>query len=106
MLEWNSPAPACLHRGRLRVRRQVPLPLGRNGECAITRQPFRPILPFDAETIAEEQRAKTRTIDEEIALDALAGFHDQRLDVSACRILINAGDLAFDTLRPTPLGDS
>src|SRR5260221_3830295 len=47
---------------------------------SVARQPVVPILPADAELAAEQERAKTGAIDEEVACDPFARLHRQGED--------------------------
>src|SRR3546814_7338782 len=50
-----------------------------------------------------EQRAKAGAVDEQIALDPPVAVEDQRRDIAALPIELDARDLAFDPLRPVGL---
>ena len=48
---------------------------------------MRPVFEPDPERLADQQRAKAGAVEEEVAFDRLAGFEDQRFDVTALAVL-------------------
>src|SRR5690606_15712197 len=98
MLQRNAPLPAGRARGRTRVRCDAMRRGSLHRERAVGRQPLAPILVARLERLFDEQAAKARAIDEQIAFDARAVFHDERGHVAGFAVLLDARDLAFDAL--------
>ena len=70
-------------------------PCGRHGKRAVARQPLAPVLELGAHGLPDQQRAKTRAVDEEVALEPAAIVEHDRGDVAFVAAL-DACDLAFD----------
>ncbi len=66
------------------------------------RKPVRPVVEAGFERLLDQQRAKTRAIDEEFAADLLAIFqHADGFDMAVFAVPPDAGDLA-SSVRSTP----
>src|SRR3954454_23901554 len=101
MLQWNSPRPTRCLSGRSGIGRELSRTIARHCECAITRQPVTPALPRSLKLRAEKQRAKTRTVDEEIASDPQSGSECDRIEVARVRTLRDVLHLPFDSPHAT-----
>src|SRR3546814_10281791 len=69
MLERDAPLPPRRLRGRSRQRLPVGGALARDGERAVARQPRAPVLEPRLHHLLDQQPAKPRAIDEQIARD-------------------------------------
>ena len=98
VLQRNAPLPAGAARHGARVRQDAIGGTGLHRERAIGGQPLAPVFVTGLERLLDEQAAKAGAVDEQIAFDAPAVFHDQRGDVAVPAVLLDAGDLALDAL--------
>jgi hypothetical protein len=74
MLERNAPLPAGrMGRGPRKGIGRSGMG-GRHGPGPVGRKPVAPVLPSGAQLLFDEQSAKTRAIDEQIAFDPIAVF--------------------------------
>ena len=95
-LQRYAPLPSGAARDRARVRQDA---VGRRClycESAVGWQPVAPVLVPGLERLLDQQAAKSRAVDEQVARHARAVLHDQRSHVPAFAVLLRAGDLAFD----------
>src|SRR3546814_3088338 len=76
---------------------------GLERDRTVARQPVGPVVEPGVERAFHEQRAKAGAVDEQIALDPPVAVEDQRRDIAALPIELDARDLAFDPLRPVGL---
>ena len=79
VLQRNAPLPAGLARRGARVRRERPDVLAGHGHGAIAGQPVRPFVVAGLERLLDEQAAKARAVDEQVAGDRprrLSSFTD------------------------------
>ena len=74
MLQGNAPLPARLPRGRERVRGERAGALAGDSDGPVTGQPVRPVLVAGLQCPLDQQAAKTRAVDVQIGLDALAAL--------------------------------
>ena len=73
-----------------------------NGDRSVAGQPRRPVLEPDAERFTNQQAAKARAVDEQVARDMRAVFKNDGSDKTALIILLDLCDFAFcplDALR-------
>src|SRR4029077_8873990 len=83
---------ACIRRGVV----QRAIGLQRDG--AVIAQPLGPVFVAGLERLLDEYAAESRAIDEQVALDALTGVHDDGFDETGLRVLHDAADLHLDAL--------
>src|SRR3546814_2009003 len=68
---------------------------GLERDRTVARQPVGPVVEPGVERAFHEQRAKAGAVDEQIALDPPVAVEDQRRDIAALPIELDARDLAF-----------
>ena len=95
VLQRDAPLPACAFGGGAGVGREVGKPLARHRLRAVAGQPTAPVAIARAQRLAQEQRAKSGAVDEEIALDLALAFEPDRLDVAALSIALYRHHHAF-----------
>ena len=104
MLHGNVPAPA----GGVRVTRGIGLrgfiDDGLERHRAVAGQPVRPVFVAGLQRAFDEQPAKARAVDEEIAGDHLAVLELERFDEAVVGFVRDLLDLAFDALHAPGLG--
>src|SRR5882672_9040261 len=98
MLQRNAPLPPGLARGRTRIRRGRGDPLAGHRERAVAGQPVAPVLVTRVQRLLDEQPAKTRAVDEQVAGDFAAIGELHGIDEAVFTVLLHVYDLAFDTL--------
>src|SRR5947209_10056086 len=98
VLQRDAPWPAGRMRGRPRVGQQRIGALGRYRDGTVARQPLAPILGWYAELLAEEQAAKARAVDEQIAAHPAVVVELHCGDEASLAVLLDLDDLAFDAL--------
>src|SRR3546814_12845706 len=104
MLERDARWPPRRLRGRSRPRLPVGGALARDGERAVARQPRAPVLEPRLHHLLDQQPAKPRAIDEQIARDfAPVGKRDV-LDQAALAVSRRIDDAALDARPPAGLG--
>ena len=63
-----------------------------------------PVDERDTEFLSDEQRAKARAVDEQLAFNPSAAFEYHGGDEAALAVALDAGDAAFGACRALPLG--
>src|SRR4051812_22263832 len=99
MLQWNAPLPARLARGGACVGRQRSRVLTRHGGSTIAWQPAGPLVVAGLESLLDEQPAKSRAVDEEIAGDFGAVFELDRFDPAVDAAQLHVDDLGVGALH-------
>src|SRR5947209_16723591 len=106
MLERNAPLPASLARRDASQRHQRFGPCTWYRDRAITLQPLGPGFEPGLELLFDEQPAKTRAIDEQVAFDAGAAGEQHRRNVAVLLIAFDRDDLAFVPQDAALFGES
>jgi hypothetical protein len=103
-LERDPPLPALGVGGGAGERVRRTLVGGREGDGAVGGEPVGPVLVAGLEGALDQQAAKARAVDEQIALDTLAAREGDRFDEAVLGPLGDRGDLALDPPHPAALG--
>ena len=103
VLKGNAPLPAGRVRRRSRIRRE--LPRGRGyGPGAVAGQPVCPVPVTRGQRALDQQAAKPRAIDKQIAVNLALARQFHAVHKAAGRILLDLDDFPFDTRDPALLG--
>src|SRR5206468_2774129 len=94
----DPPLPAGFARGHPGVGRQRLDACTGHSLRTIAQQPLVPVLVADPQRFADEQRAHSRAIDEQVALDLAAVLEADAIDVAGFRILDHLDDAALNAL--------
>src|SRR3982074_190971 len=104
VLEWDSPLPSGRAGRRQGIGSELARALAGNCNGAVARQPLRPVLVTRLQRLLDQQTAKTRSVDKEIRLDALAALERQRLDKAVLAPKLNIHHFAFCPTGSTSFG--
>src|SRR3954469_16051248 len=96
MLQRDAPAPARPVRDGLRDRRRRAAQLRLHCRRAVARQPVGPVFVSRLQGLLDEQPAKSRAVDEQIAFHDLVRMQYERLDESTLAILVRVADFSLD----------
>ena len=101
VLQGDAPLPASGAGGRARQRLVLARKRAGDGNGAVARQPFRPVIERYLQRLPQQQRAKAGAIEEKLALDDALVLQPDAGDEAAVCVLHNLDHLAFlpqDTL--------
>ena len=104
VLQRDSPLPAGFVRGGAGEGIGIAGIGGRDGDGAVAGQPVRPILIAGFQLLLDQQAAKARAIDEQVARDLLAVGERHRFDEAVSRAQRGVDDLALDPPDAARLG--
>ncbi len=99
VLERDAPLPAGGLGGRHRVRREPARARAGHRERAVALQQVAPVLVAGMQRTFDEQAAKARAVDEQVAIDAAAIGQLQRGDEAVGRPQLDVDHGAFEALR-------
>src|SRR5205085_11300790 len=94
VLERDPPLPASAARGRTGERIGRPCQLAGHGDRSVARQPLAPVLVTGAELLLDQQPAKARAVDEQLALDRRSAGKRDRPDQTTVTIELCLDDFA------------
>src|SRR6185436_6299528 len=106
VLQGNAPLPAGLTRGGTGVWRGLRHAFAGHGHGAIAGQPATPVFVAGVQRLLDEQPAKTRAVDEQIARHHPAVLEFHGFDETVLGVLLHVNDLACDAFHAIRLGDT
>ena len=100
----DAPLPAGSARGDGGAAGRLAHPLALHRKGAVAQQPVRPVAIGRAQRLADQQAAKARAIDEQVARYALAAVERHRFDETGLAVERHIGDARIDARHPRTLG--
>ena len=95
VLQRDAPLPARLVRGGAGQRHQRAVRFARHRNRAVARQPVAPVLVAGLQRFLDQQADHAGAVDEQVGRDALAAFHDHRVDEAVVLAQDRVDDLAL-----------
>jgi len=105
MLQRNAPLPAGRVRGRAGVGNQaLAADLAADRHRAVTGQPVLPVVVAGMQRLFDQQSAKTRAVDEQVAVERGAGIEREPFDEARFRMQVDIDHLALGAPYRARLG--